>query len=158
MLTDGTVKYSCSCLLPQGLNPNPQLNTCLQSLQLPLGVRCPNWMRPCRTCCSLPQLDLPVNSQGGGPRSLTWRVSDWSTSVGCWDCLHVLYPDRLSTTRCVAVLFVCSLSVALAVFVSWTRGVHQNWRRNDAAAVCDDGAMFPDWMDRDDDGTEEISR
>ena len=33
---------SCSYLLPQGLNPNPQVNTCLQSLQqLPLGLRCP---------------------------------------------------------------------------------------------------------------------
>ena len=65
----------------------------------------------------LPQLGLPVNSRGGGPRSLTWRVSDWSTSVGCCDCLHVLDPDRLSAARWVAVLFVCSLCVALAVFV-----------------------------------------
>ena len=49
---------SCSCLLPQGLNPNPQVNTCLQSL----GLRC--------SCCFLPQLGLPVNSRGEGPRSL----------------------------------------------------------------------------------------
>ena len=75
---------SCSYLLPQGLNPNPQVNTCLQSLQFPLGFRCPTWMWLC-TCCFLPQLGLPV----------TWRVSDWLTSVGCWDCLHVLDPDRL---------------------------------------------------------------
>ena len=60
----------------------------------------------------------------GGPRSLTWRVSDWSTSFGCCDCLHVLDPDRLSAARWVAVLFVCSLCVALAVFVSRTRGVY----------------------------------
>ena len=88
---------------------------------------------------------------------VTWRVSDWSTSVGCWDCLHVLDPDRLSAARWVAVLFVCSLCAALAVFVSRTRGVYPNWRRNDAAAVCDSGALLPDWMDRDD-GAEEISR
>ena len=32
----------CSHRLPQGLNSNPQVNTCLQSLQqLPLGLRCP---------------------------------------------------------------------------------------------------------------------
>ena len=42
---------SCSCLLPQGLNPNLQVNTCLQSL----GLRC--------ACCFLPQLGLPVNSR-----------------------------------------------------------------------------------------------
>ena len=44
MLTDGIVKIhvhiSFHC---QGLNPNPLVNTCLQSLhQLPLGLRCPN--------------------------------------------------------------------------------------------------------------------
>ena len=60
------------------------------------------------------------------PSSLTWRVSDWSTSVGCCDCLHVQDPDRLSAARWVAVLFVCSLCVALAVFVSRTRGVYPN--------------------------------
>ena len=39
---------SCSRLLPQGMNPNPQVNRCLRSLQqLPLGLR---WMWPCRTC------------------------------------------------------------------------------------------------------------
>ena len=31
----------------------------------------------------------------GGPRSLTWRVSDWSTSFGCCDCVHVLHDGSL---------------------------------------------------------------
>ena len=98
-----------------------------------------------------------LEGKGGGGAEVAWRVSDWSTSVGCWHCLHVLEdPDRLSPSRWVAVLFVCSLCVALAVFVSWTRGVYL--KRNDAAAVCDGGAMLPDWMDRLDDGAEaEIS-
>ena len=94
---------SCSYLLPQGFSLNPQVNTCLKWLQqLPLGLRCPNWMWPC-TCYFLPQLGLPVNSRGGGPRSLTRRVSDWSTSVGCWDWLHVLDPARLSAAQWVSV-------------------------------------------------------
>ena len=107
----------------KGRNLNPQVNTCLQSLQLlPLGFRCPNWMWP-STCCFLPQSrstgQLGGRWRGGeGGGEVTWRVSDWSTSVGCWHCLHVLHPGRLSAARWVAALFVCSLCVALAVFVS----------------------------------------
>ena len=59
----------------------------------------------------------------GGPRSLTWRVSDWSTSVGCGHCLHVLDPDRLSAARWVAVLFVCSLCSTGSICVSDPRRV-----------------------------------
>ena len=65
--------------------------------------------------------------EGREPRSLTRRVSDWSTSFSCRDCLHVLDPDRLSlAARWVAVSFICSQCVALAVFVSRTRGVYPN--------------------------------
>ena len=68
----------------------------------------------------------PTGQLEGRGAEVTWRVSDWSTSVGCCDCLHVLDPDRLSAARWVAVLLVCSLCVALAVFVSWTRSVYPN--------------------------------
>ena len=127
---------SCSHLLPQGLNPNPQVNTCLQSMQqLPLGFHCPNWMWPC-TCWFLPQLGLPVNSSGGvgwgwGARSLDGSLVD------CW-LLWLLARARLwspvsyTMGRCVQCVS-CSLCVALAVFVSWTRGVYP--KRNDAAAA-----------------------
>ena len=113
---------SCSRLLPQGLNPNPQVNTCLHAVTTTTSFR-----------ASLSELNVTVNvlfsastrstSQlEGRGAEVTWRVSDWSTSVGCWDCLHVhlLDPDRLSAARWVAVLLVCSP----AVFVSWTRGVY----------------------------------
>ena len=85
MVTDGIVKIHVHISfrgLWQGLNPNPQVNTCLQSLQqLPLELRCPNWMWPC-TCCFLPQLGLPVNSRGGGPRSLGELAVE--TACTCW--------------------------------------------------------------------------
>ena len=61
----------------------------------------------------------------------------------------MLDPDRMSAARWVSVLFVCSLCVALAVFVSRTRGVYPNWRCNDAAAVYDGGAVLRDGMDDD---------
>ena len=157
MVTDGIVKIHVHISFHwQGLNPNPLVNTCLQSLQL-------NSSR-----ASLSELNVtvhvlfsastrPTGQLDGREAEVTWRVSDWLTIVGCWDCLHVLDPDRLSAARWVAVLLVCSLCVALAVFVSWTRSVYPNWGRNDAAAVCDGGALPLDWMDRDD-RNEEISR
>ena len=110
---------SCSYLLPQGLNPNPHGSHYNFLSGFAVRIECDR-----ARVDFLPQLGLPVNSRGGGPRSLTWRVSDWSTSVACWYCLHVLDPDLLSAVRRVAVLFVCSLCVAPAVFVSWTRGVY----------------------------------
>ena len=65
--------------------------------------------------------------EGRGPE-VAWRVSDWSTSVGCWDCLHVLDPDRLSAERWVAVLFVCSLCVALVRVWDPRRVPETQWR------------------------------
>ena len=82
--TDGTTEWKHS---------HPQMNTCLQSLQqLPLGLRCPNWMWPC-TCCFLPQLGLPVHSRGGRPRSLGESpigrlVLAVETACTCWTQLH----------------------------------------------------------------------
>ena len=77
----------------QGLYPNPQVNTCLQSQQLPLWLRCPNWMWLC-TCCFLPQLGLPVNSRGGGPRSLGESPIGRLVLAVETHCLHVLDQDR----------------------------------------------------------------
>ena len=45
----------------------------------------------------------PTGQLEGRGAEVTWRVSDRSTSVGCWHCLHVLDPDRLSSARWVAV-------------------------------------------------------
>ena len=49
--------------------------------------------------------------------------------------MHVLDPDRLSTARWAAVLFVCSLCVARAVFVCWTRGVFGESRGGGGASA-----------------------
>ena len=92
--------------------------TCLQSPpQLPLGIRCPNWMRPC-TCYFLPQLGLPVNS---GPRALFGSPG----LVDCWLSWLLARAAPWSPVSCtMGHCCVCSLSVALAVFVFWTRGVY----------------------------------
>ena len=69
---------SCSYLLPQGLNPNPHGSHYNFLSGFAVRIECDR-----ARVDFLPQLGLPVNSRGGGPRSLTWRVSDWSTSVAC---------------------------------------------------------------------------
>ena len=79
---------------------------------------------------------------GGGPRWLDGSpigrlVLAVDTACTCWTVIACQLHDGSA-----AVLFVCSLCVALAVFVSWTRGVYP--KRNDAAAVFDGGAMLPD--------------
>ena len=47
----------------------------------------------------------------------------------------MLDPDCLSTARWAAVLFVCSLCVALAVFGCWTRGVFVGGRGGGGASA-----------------------
>ena len=118
---------SCSYLLPlTGVEPessgehvSPVTTTISSRASLSeLNVTVPHVL------FSASKLSLPVNSRGGGGRG---HVASLRLVDLCWllHCLrlHVLDPDCLSAARWVAVLFVCSLCVALAVFVSWTRGV-----------------------------------
>ena len=124
MVTDGIVKIHVHISFHRGWTRILRWTRVCSHYKnwLPLGL--PMW--PC-TCCFLPST-RPTGQLEGRGAEVTWRVSDWSTSVGCnWHCLHVLDPDRLSAARWVAVLFVRSLCEALAVFVSWTRANSKHW-------------------------------
>ena len=82
---------SCSYLLPQGLNPNPLVNTCLHDSHynnflsgFAVRIECDR-----ARVDFLPQLGLPVNSRGGGPRSLGESqigrlVLPVETACTCW--------------------------------------------------------------------------
>ena len=133
MVTDGIVKIHVQLhLRPHGLKPNPQVSTCLQSLQqLALGLRC-----PC-TCYGLDST-RPTGQLAGRGVEVAWRVSIGrllavDTACTCWTLIACQLHDG---SLCCCLFTVCSTSLCLGPEACTRR------KCSDAAAVCDCGASL----------------